>query len=65
MKIRQKAFAAINIGDPKHILAWTVAAMAQTVRERVGRTWCEEDSKEGWRAARIEGMRVIKIEMVA
>ena len=65
-KIKQTAFAAINIDLPgkPHICAWTVSGSAKGVRDAVGRAWRKENSAEGWKAAKIEGMRVFKIDMI-
>jgi hypothetical protein len=66
VKIKQSAFAAAELNGKKpHILSWTVCGTAEGVRRTVGKAWCEENPKEGWKAARIEGMKVLKITMVA
>ncbi len=63
-KIKQTAFAAIDTRDkPPHICVWTVSGTAARVREKIGKTWLPENPKAGWRGARIEGMRVIKIDL--
>lgn len=64
-KIEQEAFAAINVDSPgkKHICAWTVSGSAKGVRDAVGRGWCKENPAAGWKAARLDGMRVFKITM--
>jgi hypothetical protein len=66
-KIQRTAFAAADMRQkPKpHILAWTVNGTATAVRKAIGRAWCEEDPNEGWKAARIEGIKVVKITMTA
>lgn len=66
-KIQQTAFAAVDMTSWRkpHVLAWTVNGTANAVRQAVGKAWCEEDPKEGWRAARIEGIKVMKITMTA
>jgi hypothetical protein len=35
------------------------------VRDKIGKVWEPDDPKSGWKAARIEGMRVMKIEVTA
>lgn len=63
-KIMQRAFAAIDMSvKPPHILAWTVSGAAYYVRDRIGKTWYPDDPKEGWKAARVEGIRVKKITL--
>jgi hypothetical protein len=66
-KIKQTAFAAVDMTSwqKPHILSWTVSGTAAAVRQAVGRAYCEENPKDGWKAARIEGMKVLKIAMVA
>lgn len=63
-KVKQKAFAATyeHHKEP-HIMIWTIAGTPSIVRERVGKQWCTEDPKNGWKAARIEGIKVVKIVM--
>lgn len=65
--IKQPAFAAIMDPDSKrpHIMSWTVSGSAQHVRWQVGKAWCQEDPANGWKAAKIEGVRVVKITMMA
>lgn len=64
-KIQQMAFAAIDMRQkPKpHILSWTVNGSAAAVRQAIGKAWYQEDPKEGWKAARTEGIKVVKIAM--
>jgi len=65
-KIRQTAFAAVNTAaNPPHISAWTISGTATIVRLKVGKGWNLEDPKNGWKAAKTYGMRVVKIEMTA
>ena len=66
-KIEQTAFAAADMTSwsKPHILAWTVSGSATAVRIAVGKAWCEEDPNDGWRAAKIEGIKVLKITMTA
>ena len=66
-KIKQTAFAAADMrgwGKP-YFLAWTVSGTATEVRKKIGEAWCEENPSDGWKAARIEGIKVLKIEMIA
>lgn len=67
MKIKQSAFAAICADSPgkPYIIPWTVNDTATAVRNTVGRAWCKDDHAAGWRAAKVEGMRVIKIDISA
>lgn len=56
----QKAFAALDTSSG-WIAAWTIHGTTNAVRKAVGKVWCSE--AEGWKAARIEGMRCVKIEL--
>jgi hypothetical protein len=63
-KIKLSAFAAVDTRDkPPHICVWTVSGTAAMVRQKIGKAWLPDDPKAGWRGAKIEGMRVIKIDM--
>ena len=64
-KITQTAFAAVDTTswNKGHIMSWTVKGTAGGVRQEVGRVWLPEDPKEGWQAARAEGIRVKKITL--
>jgi hypothetical protein len=65
-KIKQAAFAAVDTTiEPPHICVWTVSGAAYLVRDKIGKVWDPDDPKSGWSAAKIEGMRVMKIEMSA
>ncbi len=60
----QTAFAAIDRNDKSaHIAAWTIKGTAKLVREAVGETWLNGNHSEGWKAAKIEGMKVVKINI--
>ncbi len=62
----QKMFGAMNTSiKPPWVSAWTVRGTARDVRREVGRAWCIGDPVEGWRAAKKDGMRVVKIEIRA
>jgi hypothetical protein len=66
-KITQTAFAAVDLrgsGKP-WIMAWSIRGLAKDVRDEVGKAWCKEDPAMGWRAAKIEGIKVVKIDMTA
>ncbi len=66
MKIKQPAFAAYYKDEKKpHIMAWTICGSAEGVRRTIGKQWDSEDPKTGWKAAKIEGIRVIKIDLCA
>lgn len=66
MKIKQPAFAAVYNDEKKpHIMAWTVCGSASLVRQRVGKSWHKDDWETGWREAKIEGVRVVKIDLCA
>lgn len=63
-KIKQAAFVAVDtMAKPPRLCIWTVSGSAARVREKIGKTWLPEDPKVGWKGARIEGMRVIKIDL--
>lgn len=63
-KIKQSAFAAVDTTvKPPHICVWTVSGAAYMVRNKIGKVWEPDDPKAGWKAARIEGMRVLKIDL--
>ena len=63
-KIKQSAFAAVDTAVSKpHVCVWTVCGSAGQVRDKIGKIWLPEDPKAGWKAARIEGMRVLKIDL--
>lgn len=63
-KIKQTAFAAIDTAtDPPHICVWTVCGSATQVRDKIGKVWQPEDPKAGWRGAKIEGIRVAKVDL--
>ncbi len=65
-QIKQYAFAAAYVDDKSpHIMSWTIAGSPFTVRQRVGEQWCKEDPKNGWKAARIEGIKVVKVTLTA
>ncbi len=65
-KITQKAFAAMYVDEKRpHIMSWTIRGTAHGVRVAVGTRWCKEDPANGWKAAKIEGVRVVKIDMIA
>lgn len=60
----QFMFGAVLDSDKEHHVArWTLHGQAAQVRDAVGKVWCEEDPTEGWKAARIEGMRVVRVEL--
>lgn len=59
----QTGFGAVFSADDPHVPAWTIASAAYHVREEVGRQWCKEDPASGWKAAKIEGARVVKVEI--
>jgi ribonuclease HI len=61
-RITKKAFAAIDTTND-HIASWTISGSAQYVRDQIGKVWLPSDPKEGWKEARIEGMRVVKVEI--
>jgi hypothetical protein len=66
LKITQPAFAAAYMdGKKPHIMSWTVSGNAGTVRRTVGKSWHKDDPAIGWKAARKEGVKVIKIALVA
>lgn len=58
----QKAFAALDTSTG-WIATWTICGTTHGVREAVGRIWSKEDPANGWKAARLEGMRCVKIEL--
>jgi hypothetical protein len=62
-KITQTAFAAVDTTsiNKNHIMSWTVSGSAGGVRRQVGKAWDAGDPKQGWHAARAEGIRVKKI----
>lgn len=61
-KKREFAFGAVVNG---HLWHWSISAYAHQVREKVGRSWADDNVKLGWKAARIEtGVMVQKIEVV-
>jgi hypothetical protein len=65
-QVKQSAFAAMYVHQKQpHIMSWTIAGSPFTVRERVGKQWCAEDPKNGWKAARIEGVKVVKVTLTA
>lgn len=65
-KFRQAAFAGVVMdGKKPHIMAWSVSGSASHVRHQIGRSWCKEDPREGWKAAKIEGIRVVKVDLCA
>jgi hypothetical protein len=66
-KIKQTAFAAADMrsyGKP-YFMAWTVSGTATGVRRKIGEAWCAEDPAEGWKAAKIEGIKVHKIAITS
>jgi len=64
-KIKQTAFAAADMQSyyKPYFLAWTISGTATEVRRKIGKAWCEENPSEGWKAARIAGIKVHKITM--
>lgn len=62
-KNTKTAFAAVDTmsHNKGHIMSWTVKGTADGVRHYVGRTWFPEYPKQGWLAARAEGIRVKKV----
>jgi hypothetical protein len=61
---KQMAFAATDtLVQPPHILAWTINGTARAVRNEIGKAWRRDDPSEGWKEAKRDGMRVVKIEM--
>ena len=65
-KITQTAFAAVDTTTkPPHICVWTISGVAYMVRDKIGKAWDPDDPRAGWKAAKIEGMRVAKIAMTA
>ena len=65
-KIKLPAFAAVDTTTkPPHICVWTICGSATQVRDKIGKVWHPDDPKSGWRGARIEGIRVMKIEITA
>lgn len=63
-KFTQTAFAAVDTTTkPPHICVWTISGAAYLVRDKIGKVWEPDDPKSGWTAARIEGMRVVKIDL--
>lgn len=66
MKLQQPAFAAVYMdGKQPHIMSWTVSGSATSVRDKVGKSWHKDDPATGWKAARKEGVKVLKIALVA
>lgn len=45
------------------VAAWTIHGSASAVRDAVGRQWRKEDMVNGWKAAKIEGAKVVKVEI--
>ena len=65
-KVQQTAFAAMYVHQKQpHIMSWTIAGSPFTVRDRVGKQWDGADPKAGWKAARVDGIKVVKIVMTA
>jgi len=65
-KIKQTAFAAVNTAaKPHHISFWTISGTPASVRLKVGKGWNPDNPKDGWITAKIDGMRVVKVTMVA
>lgn len=63
MKLKpQKAFGAIFRPDG-WVPSWTISGGASQVRQHVGRSWNKENPAEGWKAAKIEGAKVVKVEI--
>lgn len=63
-KIKMTAFAAVDTASkPPHICVWTICGSAGQVRDKIGKVWEPDDPKDGWKAARIEGMRVLKVNI--
>lgn len=60
---RQIGFGARFADDDPHVPVWTILGSAKGVREAAGRQWCQDDPANGWKAARIEGARVVKVEI--
>lgn len=58
----QRAFAAMSTSNG-WVSAWTIHGTSHAVREAVGRQWCKENPVNGWKAARLDGMRCVKIEL--
>lgn len=60
----QTAFAAIDRNDKsRHILAWTIRGSATLVRQAIGFSWLGDDWEAGWKSAKSDGMRVVKIKL--
>lgn len=64
-KITKTAFAAVDTTSHNkgRIMSWTIRGTASGARQEVGKAWFKEDPKEGWLAARAEGIRVKKITL--
>ena len=60
----QKMFGATNVNDADPwVSAWTISMTARNVRNEIGKAWKPENPAEGWKSARIDGMRVVKVEV--
>ncbi len=60
---KKKTFAFAAVADDQ-LWHWSISACAYQVREKVGRSWADDNMKLGWRTARSEtGVRVEKIEI--
>lgn len=59
----QKGFGAIFDKDGLHVPTWTIASSASDVRQSVGRSWSPIDPVNGWKAAKEDGVRVVKVEI--
>ncbi len=65
-KAKLAAFAAVDTKcKPPHICVWTISGTARSVREKIGKVWLPEDHVAGWKGAKIEGIRVHKVEVTA
>ena len=57
----QSLFGAADMDrDDPYIPTWTLHMTAASVRASVGEAWDENDHLKGWRAAKKDGMRVVK-----
>jgi hypothetical protein len=65
MKITETGFAAINIETkPPHIMVWSICGTARGVRKEVADNWPPRDGeRDGWKAAKRDGVRVRKIKI--
>lgn len=62
-RYRQIGFACKFLSNDDHIPVWTIHGTAGGVRDAVGRSWSANDPKGGWKAAKIEGAKIVKVEV--